>query len=78
MVYCYLWRKRLCFVPMLASEWLQLLVAECWITVLLADRGVCLTACPAAVTTAELGHRAPLFRLCYLYCSVNKTAAFSP
>lgn len=70
--------EKVVFCAYAGSEWLQLLVAECWITVLLADRGVCLTASPAAVTTAELGHRAPLFRLCYLYCSVNKTAAFSP
>lgn len=69
--------EKVVFCAYAGSEWLQLLVAEFWIAVLLADRGVCLTASPVAVTTAELGHPAPLFRLCYLYCSVNKTAAFS-
>lgn len=61
-----------------SSEWLWPWVAQRWMAVLPVDREVCLTASHAAfVITAELGHRAPHFRLCYLYHSVNNTAAFS-
>lgn len=62
----------------ISGGWLQPWVAQRRIAVPPADRGACLTAGHAAfVITAELGHRAPRFRLCYLYLSVNKTAAFS-
>lgn len=65
------------FCACISGGWLQPFVAERWITVLsVVDRGVCLTAsCAAFVITAEPGHRASYSRFCYLYHSVNKTAA---
>lgn len=64
------------FCACISGGWLQPFVAE-WITVLSVDRGACLTASHAAfVITAEPGHCASCSRFCYLYHSVNKTAAF--
>lgn len=66
------------FCACIGGGWLQPWVAQRWIPVLPVDWEVFLTASPAAlVITAELGHRAPPFRLRYLYPSVNKISAFS-